>query len=262
VEEDRQRVWEEVQLALRRGERFNVRYAIRHRDGEIRHVEDQGQGVYDEEGNVEVLEGLVYDVPEFARTKERLKESETRYRTLVERMPAIVYIQAMNGRMTTLYDSPQIEAMLGYPQDRYRQDPEYWTKILHPDDRERVLAEDRRSEQTGEPLRAEFRKVRRDGRVIWVRDEAAVVRNADGRPLYWQGNFADITERRRTGYALRESEERFRQLFEQSADDIFVHDEKGRFVDCNSQAGRLLGYTREELLDLSASELLAADPRW
>jgi PAS domain S-box-containing protein len=64
VEEDRQRVWEEVQLALRRRERFNVRYAIRHRNGEIRHVEDQGQGIYDEEGNVEVLEGIVYDATE------------------------------------------------------------------------------------------------------------------------------------------------------------------------------------------------------
>ena len=96
VEGDRRRVWEEVQAALERGERFELRYSIRRRDGERRHIEEFGQGVYDEEGNVVALEGILYDVTERERMVERLREAETRYRTLVEQIPAIVYIEEMN----------------------------------------------------------------------------------------------------------------------------------------------------------------------
>src|SRR3712207_4563326 len=98
VEEDRRGGWEGVQRALREGERFELGYAIRRRDGEIRQVEEVGQGVYDEEGEVVALEGIVYDVTEREQVVERLREAEERYRTLVERIPAIVYIEEINGR--------------------------------------------------------------------------------------------------------------------------------------------------------------------
>jgi diguanylate cyclase (GGDEF)-like protein/PAS domain S-box-containing protein len=145
--------------------------------------------------------------------------------------------------------------MMGYSANEYIQYPDMWIRTTHPADRERVLAEDARTDETGEPFRMEYRKITREGRVIWVRDEAVLVRDAESRPLHWQGIFIDITERRRTEEALRESEHRFRQLFEQSVDALFVHDENGRLVDCNSQACRLLGYTREELLDLTVRDI-------
>jgi diguanylate cyclase (GGDEF)-like protein/PAS domain S-box-containing protein len=206
VEEDRQRVWEEIQAALGRGERFELRYAIRRRDGEIREVEEFGQGVCDQEGNVVALEGILYEVTERERAEERLREAEQRYRTLIEQIPAIVYIEEMNGRMTTLYDSPQIEDMLGYPQGKHLGDPDYWLKIIHPDDRERVLAEDRRVNAMGEPFGQEYRVVASDGRVVWVHEEAVVVRNEAREPLYWQGFIFDITERKEAEEALRRSE--------------------------------------------------------
>ena len=154
VEEDRDRVWAELQEALAARRSFALRYAIRRKDGATRRVEEFGRGIYDEEGNVEALERIVYDVTDVALTEERLREAEARYRQLVERLPAIVYVEEMNGRMSTVYDSPQIETMLGYPRDKYVEDPDYWAKILHPDDRERVLAGERRAIASGESLRA------------------------------------------------------------------------------------------------------------
>jgi PAS domain S-box-containing protein len=103
VEEDRERVWEEVQAALARRERFELRYTIRRRDGTLRHVEEYGQGVFDGEGGVVALEGLVYDVTELKQAEDRLREAQTRYRTLVEQIPAITYIQEAGGSKRITY---------------------------------------------------------------------------------------------------------------------------------------------------------------
>jgi PAS domain S-box-containing protein len=90
VEEDRERVWEEVQAALAERRRFALRYAIRRRDGELRHVEERGQGVFGEDGEVKALEGVVYDVTERELAEEALKEAGESYRTLVEQIAAII----------------------------------------------------------------------------------------------------------------------------------------------------------------------------
>jgi PAS domain S-box-containing protein len=82
VEEDRRRVWREVQVALGERRRFKLRYTIHRRDGGVRYVEEHGQGVFDESDQVEAIEGLVYDVTEAIRVEGRLREAEADYRTL------------------------------------------------------------------------------------------------------------------------------------------------------------------------------------
>src|SRR5918994_2323822 len=144
------------------------------------------------------------------RIQEALRRSEQQFRTLVEQIPAVTYTQQLakpgsSRTNPTLYASPQIESQSGHPSQAFVEDPELWIKLLHPEDRERVLAEDRRTDETGDPFRLEYRKIRRDGRVIWVRDEAVLVKTPEGRPLYWQGIFVDVTERKRTERALGES---------------------------------------------------------
>ena len=211
AETDRDRVWDEVQAALSRRESFELRYSIRRKDGEVRHVEERGRGRHGEGGAVEAIEGVVYDVTERVRAEERLGEAERRYRTLVERMPAVTYVQEAGGSEAVTYVSPQLEKMLGYTPEECVSDPDHWIKILYPDDRERVLAEQRRSAETGEPFSAEYRHFAKDGRVVWVRDEATLVRDEGGEPSYWLGVQTDVTERNRAEAALRESEERHRR---------------------------------------------------
>jgi PAS domain S-box-containing protein len=134
-----------------------------------------------------------------------LREAEVRYRSLVENIPAVVYTQQPGEPSLTTYVSPQIEAMQGYTPQETMSDPEHWTKTLHPEDRERVLAEDERTNRTGEPFVAEYRQFARDGRVVWVRDEAVLVRDEAGTPLYWQGVLLDTTERKRAEEELRQA---------------------------------------------------------
>jgi len=94
--------------------------------------------------------------------------------------------------------------MLGYTPEEYASG--LWVDILHPEDRERILAEDARTDETGEPFKVEYRACAKDGRVVWVRDEAVLVHDEEGRPLFWQGFMLDITGRRRAEEALRRSE--------------------------------------------------------
>jgi PAS domain S-box-containing protein len=148
AEEDRDRVWEEVQAALNEGRRFELRYSVRRKDGGVRHVEERGRGIYGEDGGVEAIEGVVYDVTERVRAEERLADAEERYRTLVEQIPAVTYIDWAVGSDAPLYTSPQIEGMLGYTPEEWI-DGKLWPKCLHPEDRDRVLAADERFEKRG-----------------------------------------------------------------------------------------------------------------
>jgi two-component system NtrC family sensor kinase len=93
--------------------------------------------------------------------------------------------------------SPQVQVLSGYSPDEWKADPELWAKLLHPDDRPRMLAENARTNTTGEPFKLEYRLIARDGRIVWVHDEAVIVRDSAGRPRFWQGVMLDITERKR-----------------------------------------------------------------
>lgn len=152
----------------------------------------------------------IRDITERKRMDEQLKWAEARYRSLVEEIPAVTYTAALDDASTTLYISPQIEAVLGFSPGDYDADPDLWRKRLHPDDRERVMKELAESLAEGQRFRSEYRMISRDGRVVWFRDEAVAVKDGSGKPLFLQGVMIDITERKLAEEALRESEEALR----------------------------------------------------
>jgi diguanylate cyclase (GGDEF)-like protein/PAS domain S-box-containing protein len=263
VEEDRNRVTGEIQNALAERRSFETRYALRRRDGQIRHVLEHGQGVYGEDGEVEAIEGLVYDVTEAVQVEERLRETEAGYRTLVERVPPTIYIQRPREGQTAAYDttfmSPRVEEILGYPPGRFLEDPHFWDNVIHPDDRERVLAEDERTDRTGEPFSMEYRVVDERGRTVWIRDEATLVRDDAGESIYWFGTLTDVTERKRAESALRESEQRFRGTFERAATGMALVGTDGRFLRVNRSLCEILGYPERELLGKTFQEITHPD---
>jgi diguanylate cyclase (GGDEF)-like protein/PAS domain S-box-containing protein len=128
------------------------------------------------------------------RTELALQEAEVKYRSLIEQIPAVVYIAGVGETGDWLYVSPQIERILGYTPKEWLSHSAPFSSFLHPADRERVLAEEAYSGATGEPLRSEFRMKARDGRAVWIRDEAHLVYDDAGRPLLWQGLMSDITD--------------------------------------------------------------------
>jgi diguanylate cyclase (GGDEF)-like protein/PAS domain S-box-containing protein len=120
-----------------------------------------------------------------------LVEAEARYRSLVEQIPAVVY--ADDGAVTE-YVNPQIEEILGVSPEAYRADPDMWLRMVHPEDRERVEAQSLAFIAGDGGDLDDYRMVRPDGRVIWVRDRAYAHRDADGRALFEHGILFDVTE--------------------------------------------------------------------
>ena len=127
----------------------------------------------------------------------------TDFRAIVERLPLVVYVDALDERSTPIYVSSQIESLLGYTAAEWHADPDLYVRSLHADDRERMLAEiERRNHGEVTPTSHDYRLIARDGSIVWVRDEEAVVHDESGTPLHAAGYLQDVTERRHESMRL------------------------------------------------------------
>jgi len=143
---------------------------------------------------------------EHDRAKIELRAAEDRYRTLVERLPAITYIAELGANGPWHYVSPQIESILGFSPAEWLSDPTSWMNRIHKDDREIALAAEKRFQETHELFQAEYRMFARDGRVLWFRDEAVMLHQTEGRPLLMQGVLYDMSDHKRLENQLRHSQ--------------------------------------------------------
>lgn len=134
------------------------------------------------------------------------RTAEERYRALVEQIPAVVYIDALDEAGTTVYISPQVEDLLGYPLADWHDNPGIWFETLHPEDRDAVFEDYMRDRELGEPWTMEYRMVARDGRVVWIREDGIVLRADDGTPLAVQGVMFDVTQQKEVEQRLLDAD--------------------------------------------------------
>ena len=133
----------------------------------------------------------------------KLRLAEARYRMLVEQIPVVTFLAALDRGINELYVSPQIESLLGFSQKEWLENPVLWYTQLHPDDRDRWSLEFARFCVSGERFRCEYRFLARDGGVVWVHGEAQLVRDEAGQPLFLQGIAHDITEKKQAEEVLQ-----------------------------------------------------------
>jgi PAS domain S-box-containing protein len=157
--------------------------------------------------------------------EQQLREAEGTFRTIVEHNPAVIYTQEFDPSdpsvSRTTYVSPRHPEVFGYSVEEMLGDPTLWIRTVHPDDRERVLAADVQSNiDAQDRFSLEYRMIAKDGRIIWVQDDAQLVR-IEGRAPFWQGFLLDITERKHAEEQLaraleveREATRRLRALDE------------------------------------------------
>ena len=139
----------------------------------------------------------------------RLDQAQERYSALVKRLPVVTYVAAMDVQAAFTYISPQVETILGYSPEEWIADRSLWLKRMLPEDRRRILPNLGRAHQRGEKFSAEYRLLDRSGGVKWILDESEVVRDKAARPLFIQGMWTEITERKKKE---RESERIGREL--------------------------------------------------
>ncbi len=146
----------------------------------------------------------------YASVEDQLREVETRYRQLVETLPLATYIDRVDRETGTSWISPQIEAITSYSAEEWMSNPDLLGQVLHPDDRETVLAEMKRVKKSGDSRDHEYRMVRRDGTVVWVHDTAVTV--VEGSRRYARGFVVDVTARREAELELEQQNDQLRQL--------------------------------------------------
>ena len=231
------------------GEPVAADYRMLHRDGRTVWFHDEAVLVHDPAGTPLFWQGIMVDVSRQRAAESRADETEARYRSLVEQLPVVVYSEPVVGnQVTTMYISPRIEEVLGVTSAEWMAHPEVWYDTMHADDRERVRAENDRTEASGEPFSIEYRSVARDGRTVWFRDEARLVVDDGGEPLFWQGVMFDVTAEREAQQLLSEAEARFRALVEHTPAITYMDAIEGpdRTLYISPQTTEVLGYTPDE----------------
>jgi PAS domain S-box-containing protein len=167
------------------------------------------------------LNGVMVDINEHRRTERQLRETENKYRTLVEGLPAVVYIAEFGEDGAWSYISPQIESVLGFSADEWMSGARLWRDRILPADRQIALDAEQQLLRGDRHMQCEYRIVGRDERVIWIREEAEPLLNEVGSPMYMQGVMYDITEQKQAEARLvtaleteKEASSRLRALHE------------------------------------------------
>ncbi len=145
----------------------------------------------------------------------QLPDLEARYRTLVEQIPAVVFMASLDKGIGEAYVSPQIESMLGFTQQEWLGDPVLWYRQVHPEDKARWSLEASHLFLSGEPLRSVYRIIARDGKTVWFHCEAKMVRRPDGQPWFLHGVGFDVTEIKNAEASLKQSHEELERRVEE-----------------------------------------------
>ena len=244
--DDRERAWKSIQDHLEgKTPAHRIEYRMRTKDGQYKWILDQAMVVKrDADGTPLRMCGTHTDITERKQAEAALADTEQRFRALIERSSDGIVVMSAQGQV--LYESPSATRLIGFtPEERTGKSG---FENIYPDDLSQARAKFAQvASQPGGTVHVEYRAVRKDGSLWWAESVATNLLND---PVV-QGivvNFRDVTERKQAEEKLRESEERFRSVFESSgAVMLLIEPESGAIIDANPAAVKFYGYSREKL---------------
>ena len=245
---DRERALATERQVQEKGASQMVEYRMAAADGRFLWFRDYMHAKPGPDGKAAQLRGIMVDITHSKRTAESLRESEERFRTTIENAGIGIAILDLNGR--PILCNSALQKMLGYSQEELSR--MVFTSFTHPDDRERdwqlyrEILEGKRGD-----YQVEKRYIRKNGQFIWGRVTVSLVKDYHGQPKYAVGMAEDITERKRKEDEIA----RLKHAIDAHYDGAFWMDNQDRFIYVNAAAFQTLGYTREELLAMSLSDI-------
>ncbi len=213
----------------------------------------------DEQGRVTGVICIATDVTQRKRAEDALRESERALATLLSNLPGFAYRQRYDDDWTVEYVSDGILDVTGHTAAEFIAGSVAVVEIIHPDDREPMREAIRAAIERQEPYTVEYRIVTSRGETKCVWEQGQPVADESGTVVALEGFISDITERKGAEQALAESEERYRDLFENARDAMFTYDLRGRMISANRRVAELTGYTNEEFLALNLGQVVAID---
>src|SRR5215217_6197519 len=231
-----------------------LEFRVPHKDGSWCYLEHVVNNLLDDPA----VSGVVVtsrDVTERKEAERKLREAEQRYRTLIEKGPAVVYIQEIGSPDSAIYMSPQIETLTGYSPEECK-DPALRWGMVHPEDREWLRDEDERTGEPGKIFTTEYRVVHRDGSTKWVRNESVLIEDEMSGTRYWQGFMLEITERKTFEEALERLSRQHEMVLKSAGEGIFGLDLHGNVTFVNPAAARITGWEAEELVGRPQHDVL------
>ncbi len=193
--EDRTHVEATVAAGAQTGEPYTIEHRVTWPDGTIHWIHGRGEVTMGDDGPIR-MSGTAQEITRRKEVEEQLRQAELRYRTLVEQLPLTTYIRPLDMSLPNIYCSPQVEQLLGCTAEEWETNPRMFELMVHPDDRDRGLADFLRVRDAGTPLHEEYRYIARDGRVVWVLDKTYLVEDENGETCV-HGFLLDVSERKR-----------------------------------------------------------------
>lgn len=224
-------------------ELFDFRF--RRADGTVLWASVSGTALRDESGAIVGLLGLLTDISLRKKAEQELDRTRAHFRQLRASIPAIIW-RGDPATFCFTFVSEEAEAILGYPAALWVQEPDFWTRHTHPQDREWAMSLCKKATQECRDHQFDYRMLDIHGQVVWLRDFVHVA-TADGKPNELFGVMVDVTARKRAEQNLQESQARLGRLTDSGIIGIVVGDSNGRIIEANDCFLKMLQYTRKDL---------------
>jgi two-component system cell cycle sensor histidine kinase/response regulator CckA len=217
------------------------------RNGEKRFGEVSIALIKDSNGRPCGFRGIARDITERKRAEEAILVANERLQYLLSFTSAVIYTSKISEDYGATFISNNVIQMTGYEPQEFLENSSFWIDHIHPEDKKRILAELPSVFEKGYHI-YEYRFLNKDNTYRWMRDEMKLARDQKGNPIEIIGFWIDITDRKQV-------EEKYRTILRTTMDGFWIANMQGRFLDVNDAYCRMIGYSRDELLTMSISDV-------
>jgi PAS domain S-box-containing protein len=258
--EDKQKVYQLMDESLNKKHCFSIEYRAIDHQGNVKWLWEKGQGIFDQKGNVLWLDGVIFDITERKEIEEALIASEEKFRLITENIQEIFFIYSGDNQKAE-YVSPAYETIFEQTCESLYKDPTNWLKKVHPDDLKMITDQGEKLLETLNSNHREYRIIRNNGEIRWISLNTFFIEDAQGKAQQIVGVAEDITTRKIVETELRESEKRYRYLYENTPVILHSINHQGYLLNMSNKWLETFGYSKEEVIGKKSIDFLTEKSR-